>query len=74
MAAVNVGDLAVRYSAYGWHAARSNHPGNVNVLFADESARSIADTVNLDVWRAMSTRAVKRQSAPSAPKTRRNNR
>jgi prepilin-type N-terminal cleavage/methylation domain-containing protein/prepilin-type processing-associated H-X9-DG protein len=57
MAAVNVGDLSVRYSAYGWRAARSYHPGQVNVLFADGSVRPVAETIDLDVWRAMSTRA-----------------
>lgn len=44
------------YAAYGWRAARSLHPGGVNVLFLDNSIRFVADDVDLQVWRAYSTR------------------
>jgi prepilin-type N-terminal cleavage/methylation domain-containing protein/prepilin-type processing-associated H-X9-DG protein len=40
-----------------WRAARSRHPGGVNVLFGDGSVHFISDTVNLDTWRALATRA-----------------
>lgn len=36
-------------------AARSKHPGGVNVLAADGSCRFISDTVPIDLWRAMAT-------------------
>lgn len=45
------------YTPYGWRAARSRHPGGVNVLFADSSARFIDDTVDLSIWQAVSTRS-----------------
>jgi len=37
-------------------AARSHHSGGVNVLFADGSAKFIKDSVNIDIWRAISTK------------------
>lgn len=37
-------------------AARSNHPGGVNVAFADGSIRFIKDTINIATWRALGTR------------------
>jgi prepilin-type N-terminal cleavage/methylation domain-containing protein/prepilin-type processing-associated H-X9-DG protein len=40
----------------GWHAARSFHPGGVQVLLADGSVRFVKDTVNLESWRALATR------------------
>ena len=36
--------------------ANSRHPGGVNVLMADGSARFIKDTVNISAWRAVGTR------------------
>ena len=36
-------------------AARSRHPGGVQVSFCDGSARFISDTIDLKVWRALST-------------------
>ena len=35
----------------------SRHPGGVNMLLGDGSVRFVKDTVNLDVWRALGTRA-----------------
>ncbi|MGF1583501.1 MAG: DUF1559 domain-containing protein [Gemmataceae bacterium] len=40
----------------GWYAARSNHPGGVNVLWCDGSVRMVQETIALTTWRAMSTR------------------
>jgi prepilin-type N-terminal cleavage/methylation domain-containing protein/prepilin-type processing-associated H-X9-DG protein len=45
------------FTAVGFRAARSAHPGGVNVLLADGAVRFVADGVALDVWRAASTRA-----------------
>jgi prepilin-type N-terminal cleavage/methylation domain-containing protein/prepilin-type processing-associated H-X9-DG protein len=38
-----------------FNAARSRHPGGVNVLFGDGSARSVKDSISLNTWRALST-------------------
>src|SRR5262249_3970545 len=38
-------------------AARSYHPGGVNVAFADGTVRFIKDSVNILVWRALGSRA-----------------
>ena len=37
-------------------AARSNHPGGVNVLFCDGHVLFIKDSVNIATWRAVATR------------------
>ena len=37
--------------------ARSYHPGSVNVLMSDGAVRSVANTVDLTVWRAIGTRS-----------------
>lgn len=37
--------------------AGSRHPGMVNLLLCDGSVRNVNDTVNLQVWRALGTRA-----------------
>lgn len=50
-----VGDVKTRYTPYGWRAARSRHSGGVNQLLADGSLHFVADAVDLDVWRALST-------------------
>jgi prepilin-type processing-associated H-X9-DG protein len=39
-----------------WKAARSNHPGGVNVVFCDGHVQFVKDSVNLNSWRALSTR------------------
>uniref|UniRef100_A0A7C4LLC6 DUF1559 domain-containing protein n=1 Tax=Schlesneria paludicola TaxID=360056 RepID=A0A7C4LLC6_9PLAN len=41
----------------GAYTARSFHPGGVNAALADGSARFISSTIDLSVWRALSTRA-----------------
>jgi prepilin-type N-terminal cleavage/methylation domain-containing protein/prepilin-type processing-associated H-X9-DG protein len=41
----------------GWKAARSLHPGGVNALFCDGRVQFMKDSINLAVWRALSTRA-----------------
>jgi hypothetical protein len=37
--------------------ARSKHPGGVQVLLGDGSARFVNNTINLTAWRALSTPA-----------------
>jgi prepilin-type N-terminal cleavage/methylation domain-containing protein len=41
----------------GLWAARSWHPGGVELLVCDGSVRFVASTITLDAWRAMATRA-----------------
>lgn len=41
----------------GFLSARSNHPGGVQLLCCDGSARYVVDTVDLAVWRGLATRA-----------------
>lgn len=41
----------------GTNPPTSNHPGGVNVAFADGSVRFIKDTVNVQSWWALGTRA-----------------
>lgn len=36
-------------------AARSRHPGGVNVALCDGSVRFVSDAIALDTWRALST-------------------
>jgi len=57
-------DVTRQYAAYGWRAARSRHPGGVNVLMADGSGQFVGDTVDLAVWQAVSTRAGGETAAP----------
>ncbi len=45
----------LRHSNPGWRAARSRHPGGVNILLGDGSVHFIVDTVDLSAWRALST-------------------
>ncbi len=40
----------------GIYAARSFHPGGVNVLLADGGIRFVNDSIDLLIWRAISTR------------------
>ncbi len=45
------------YHNPGWKAARSLHPGGVNLLCCDGHVVFVKDSVNLVIWRALSTRA-----------------
>jgi len=45
------------YHNPGWKAARSFHPGGVNVLYCDGHVVFAKNAVNLGVWRAIATRA-----------------
>ncbi len=49
------GDASVRFTPYGWRAARSVHPGGVNIALADGSIRFVVDQVEPAAWRALST-------------------
>ncbi len=44
------------YTPFGWRTARSRHRGGVNVLRADASTAPLNDSIDLEVWRALSTR------------------
>lgn len=39
----------------GFFAARSNHPGGVNVLLGDGSVRFAGDTIDVRLYRALGT-------------------
>jgi prepilin-type processing-associated H-X9-DG protein len=41
--------------SFAHKAARSRHPGGVNVVFADCSLRFMTDDVALNIWKAMGT-------------------
>ena len=45
------------YHNPGWKAARSFHPGGVNLLYCDGHIAFVKDAVSLTTWRALSTRA-----------------
>lgn len=50
-------DCIIHYSfSPGWIAARSRHPGGVNVSLVDGSVRFVRDSIDLSVWRSLSTR------------------
>lgn len=40
-------------------SARSNHPDGLNVVLCDGSVRYISDSITLEIWRGLSTRAGK---------------
>jgi prepilin-type processing-associated H-X9-DG protein len=48
-----------------WKAARSLHPGGVNVLFGDGHIQFIKETLSLPIWRGLATRAAARSSRPT---------
>jgi prepilin-type N-terminal cleavage/methylation domain-containing protein/prepilin-type processing-associated H-X9-DG protein len=45
------------YHNPGWKAARSGHPGGVNMLFCDGHVLFVKDSVDPRHWRALATRA-----------------
>ena len=45
------------YVTTAWRAARSLHPGGVNVLLGDGSVQFVSESVDLLTWRARATRA-----------------
>ncbi|AMV39334.1 DUF1559 domain-containing protein [Planctomyces sp. SH-PL62] len=47
----------ITYHNPGWTAARSKHPGGVNVLYCDGHVAFVGDGVDPSVWRAVATRA-----------------
>lgn len=44
------------FSDLGWRAARSRHPGGVNMALADGSVRFVGNNITLTTWRALATR------------------
>jgi prepilin-type processing-associated H-X9-DG protein len=46
-----------QYTAVGFKAARSKHPGGVNVLLGDGAVKFVASSIQSDVWTALGTRA-----------------
>ena len=54
---MNTSDKRLMYAGYGWRAARSRHPGGVNVTMADGSTRFVGDDVDAAVWKAAATRS-----------------
>ncbi|MEN0110441.1 MAG: DUF1559 domain-containing protein, partial [Planctomycetota bacterium] len=55
LAAVIGGPPSVIFTAFGWRAARSLHPGGVNVLRVGGGLRFVTDGVAEPVWRALAT-------------------
>jgi prepilin-type N-terminal cleavage/methylation domain-containing protein/prepilin-type processing-associated H-X9-DG protein len=47
----------VTYHNPGWKAARSQHPGGVDVLYCDGHVRFQMNTIDPATWRALATRA-----------------
>jgi prepilin-type processing-associated H-X9-DG protein len=45
------------FAGIGWRAARSSHPGGVNVVMADGRGAFVRDDVDPAVWRAAATRS-----------------
>lgn len=46
-----------RLAPFGWRTARSRHADGANVTLCDSSVRFVDDTVDPNIWRALSTRA-----------------
>jgi prepilin-type processing-associated H-X9-DG protein len=58
--AIDCGTRSAIADAPGEHAiisARSHHPGGVNASMGDGSVRFVSDSVDLQIWRAVGTRA-----------------
>jgi len=50
-------DPVARSSGHGLSTARNRHVGGVIAWYCDGSVNTVADTVDLEVWRALATRA-----------------
>jgi prepilin-type N-terminal cleavage/methylation domain-containing protein/prepilin-type processing-associated H-X9-DG protein len=50
------GGVQSEYVDYGWRAARSRHPGGVNLMMGDGAVNFIDNDIALSVWQAMSQR------------------
>jgi prepilin-type N-terminal cleavage/methylation domain-containing protein len=52
-----IGTATTRFAVHGWRTARSRHRGgNVGMVMADTSTKTVADTIDPTVWQAWSTR------------------
>jgi prepilin-type N-terminal cleavage/methylation domain-containing protein len=49
------GGVQFQLAPYGWRAARSNHPGGVNLLLADGSQRFVDDDIEPTIWTNLAT-------------------
>ena len=56
MGVVMFGTLSTEFTAYGWRAARSRHPGGVNVEMADGSVHFVSDLIDPQIWLSISMR------------------
>lgn len=45
------------YIASGWKAARSRHPGGVNLLLCDGAVRFVSENIHTSTWRSLATRS-----------------
>ena len=50
-------DPGLRSTGHGLSTARSQHPGGVNVGLCDGSGRFVANSISLEIWRALATRS-----------------
>lgn len=57
MGVVIIGTLSTEFTAYGWRAARSRHPGGVNIGLADGSVHFVTDLIDPTIWQSISMRA-----------------
>ncbi len=57
----------ITYHNPGWKAARSQHPGGVNLLFCDGHAGFVRDGVARPAWQALATRSGGEIVAADAP-------
>lgn len=46
-----------RLTPFGWRAARSRHSQGVNLVRCDNSLQFVSNAIDLEVWKALSTRA-----------------
>lgn len=53
----SAGTYATAGGGPGCYTARSYHPGGVNAVLGDGSARFVSNQINVEVWRSLSSRA-----------------